>query len=417
VADAGSRRTRSLWAFRAHEVLTHAVLTATVLWVVAIGTLTLGTSYRDPFGQLKWTDFVHFYTFGHVARHGPLSDLYDAEALHARQVQLVPASAPEAYLAVYPPQVALVFAPLSDLPYHVAAAIWALVNLSIYAWAIWLAWHPLRAVVPRAALVAAAAAAFPPFWSLVLHGQTTAIVVLAFALGARALSAGRTVLAGAAFGLLLMKPQFGLVLAVVILSCREWRMLAGVALSAGVQVLLVGGLMGPAVLQDYLRMLTQISTAQNALEPSVGLMQSWAAVTRLLPGPLSTVAWLLASAWTCWLVVRVWRTVDALAPRIGALAIGSLLVNPHVNLYDATALAAPLLSTTLWVETGAARSAALRDRWHLALYALYVTLLLPTARFVQLQFAPFVMLWLLLMTRRMSGAPGGAASAPPRASS
>jgi hypothetical protein len=403
-------RTRSFWAFRAQEVLAHAVLTATVLWVVALGTLALGTRDRDPFGQLKWTDFVHFYTIGHVARHGPLSDLYDPQALHAHQVQLVPASDPEGYLPVYPPQMALVFAPLSDLPYHVAATLWAAVNLAVYAWAIWLAWRPLRSVMPRRALVVATAAAFPPFWSLVLHGQTTAVVVLAFALGTWALSKNHKVLAGAAFGLLLMKPQFGLVVAVVILSCREWSMLAGIALSAVVQVLLVGGLLEPAALREYLGVLSRISGAQGALEPSVGQMQSLAAVTRLLPGPLSTAAWLLASAWTCWLVVRIWRRAESLAPRVGALAIGSVLVNPHVNLYDVTALAAPLLSTTLWLETRAERRTELRSRWHRALYALYVTLLLPTARFVQLQLAPFVMLWLLVMTGRATEPPG---SSPP----
>jgi len=396
-------RARSLWAFREREVLAHAVLAATVLWVVALGTLTLGTRDRDPFGQLKWTDFVHFYAFGHLARHGPVADLYDADALHARQVQLVPKSDRELYLPVYPPQVALVFAPLADLPYRAAALLWAAVNLGVYAWAIWLAWRPWRSVAARGALVVAAAAAFPPFWSLVLHGQTTAVVVLAFALAAHALSTGRKVMAGVAFGLLLMKPQFGLVLAVVLLACREWSIVAGLAVSALAQGLLVAGVLGVGVLQDYLRVLTQIAGAQEALEPSTGLMQSWAAVTRLLPAPLSTAAWLAASAWTSWLVVRIWRTAESPAPRVGALAIGSVLVNPHVNLYDATALAAPLLSATLWLETRTEAPANLRTRWHLALYALYVTLLLPTARFVLLQVSPFVMCWLLLMTGRATG--------------
>ena len=163
-------------------------------------------------------------------------------------------SAPEGYLPVYPPQVALVFAPLSDLPHHAAAAIWALVNLAVYAWAIWLAWHPLRAVMPGAALVTAAA-----------YRRS----------GASCCTARRP-------------------------PSSSWR--------------------------------SPSAHARCRLEPSAGLMQSWAAVTRLLPGPLSTVVWLLAGAWTSWLVVRAWRTADALALRVGALAIGSVLVNPHVNL-------------------------------------------------------------------------------------
>ena len=35
----------------------HALLLAVGLWAVAAGLLTLGTTYRDPFDQLKCSDF------------------------------------------------------------------------------------------------------------------------------------------------------------------------------------------------------------------------------------------------------------------------------------------------------------------------------------------------------------------------
>jgi hypothetical protein len=94
----------------------HALVGAIVLWVVAAGLLMLGTRYRDPFGQLKWNDFVHFYTLGDIARHGPVSALYDPEAQYRRQVALVPESAPERYLPAYPPQIALVAASAAAFP-------------------------------------------------------------------------------------------------------------------------------------------------------------------------------------------------------------------------------------------------------------------------------------------------------------
>ena len=92
----------------------HALLLAVGLWAVAAGLLTLGTTYRDPFDQLKWSDFVNIYTMGDIARTGPASVLYDPEAEYRRQVALVPESAAERYLPVYPPQIALVLAPLSQ---------------------------------------------------------------------------------------------------------------------------------------------------------------------------------------------------------------------------------------------------------------------------------------------------------------
>ena len=115
--------------------------------VTALVILAGGTTYRDPFGHLKWTDFVHFYTLGHIARNGPVSDLYNPQTQYEHQVALVPASAPEHYLPVYPPQVALVFAPLGNLPYHLAAVLWALVNIVVYGGAVYLAWRPMRHVL------------------------------------------------------------------------------------------------------------------------------------------------------------------------------------------------------------------------------------------------------------------------------
>ena len=73
----------------------HALLLAVGLWAVAAGLLTLGTTYRDPFDQLKWSDFVNIYTMGDIARTGPASVLYDPEAEYRRQVALVPESAAE----------------------------------------------------------------------------------------------------------------------------------------------------------------------------------------------------------------------------------------------------------------------------------------------------------------------------------
>ena len=124
---------RAFWNLSASEARAHARIAAVVLWVTALVILAGGTTYRDPFDQLKWTDFVHFYTLGHIARNGPVSDLYNPQTLYEHQVALVPASAPEQYLPVYPPQVALVFAPLGNLPYHLAAVLWALVNIVVMA--------------------------------------------------------------------------------------------------------------------------------------------------------------------------------------------------------------------------------------------------------------------------------------------
>jgi len=389
------RPARRFWSLTASEARAHARIAAVGLWVTALVILVGGTTYRDPFDQLKWTDFVHFYTLGHIARDGPVSDLFDPQNQHQRQVTLVPASAPEHYLPVYPPQVALVFAPLSSLPYHIAAVVWALANLLVYAGAVWLAWRPVRSALAKYSLVGVAAAAFPPFWNLILHGQTTAAPLVAFTAAGVALLHGRKILAGLALGLLLIKPQFGLVLAIVVLTCAEWSILIGLALSAVIQVVAVAALLGPTVLLDYLQVLPRLAGVQNALEPSVAHLHSLAVVTRLLPGPAATGAWLLAGAAVCWMTVRVWRSPVPVPVRMGALVIGSTLVNPHLNVYDAAVVAAPLVSISGWLEMQSGRISDLRHRWYPAIYALFVCLFFPTARAITIQLSPFVLLLLM----------------------
>ena len=106
------RPRRSFWQFTASEARAHAVTAAVVLWAIAIFVLAFGSTYRDPFGHVKWTDFVHFYTLGHLVQHGPVDHLYDAAAQHLDQVTLVPPSEHDWYFPVYPPQIALVFGPV-----------------------------------------------------------------------------------------------------------------------------------------------------------------------------------------------------------------------------------------------------------------------------------------------------------------
>jgi len=260
----------------------------------------------------------------------------------------------------------------------------------------------MRHVLAPYALVGVAAAAFPPFWNLILHGQTTAIPLIAFGAGAIAIAHNRKILAGVAFGLLLIKPQFGLALAAVVLACGEWSILAGLALSACVQGLAVAGLLGPTVLLDYLHVLPRIAAVQDALEPSAAHLHSLAALTRLLPGYAAPLTWLLASAGVCWMTVRVWRSSAPVSTRMGALVIGSTLVNPHLNVYDAAVIAAPLVSISAWLETQTGRASDLRRRWYPAIYALYVVLFFPTARFMVVQLSPLVLLVLMHSVWRMA---------------
>ncbi len=61
------------------EAKGHAIIFACVGWLSVLSFGLLGTGDRSIFGPLKWSDFVHFYTLGQIARTGPPSLLYDAD--------------------------------------------------------------------------------------------------------------------------------------------------------------------------------------------------------------------------------------------------------------------------------------------------------------------------------------------------
>ena len=77
---------------------------------------------RDRSGQLKGTDFIHFYVLGSLALDGQAAALYDYRAQAARSVARVPESSGVYYLPIYGPQMSLLFAPLARAPVRVGAA-------------------------------------------------------------------------------------------------------------------------------------------------------------------------------------------------------------------------------------------------------------------------------------------------------
>ena len=135
-------------------------------------------------------------------------------------MELLPESAREIYPPVYPPQAAVLFAPMSGLSYQRALLIWSLITIAGYVLIVWSVWRAVADRLPDRTFLVAAAAAFPPFWSLILHGQVTVILLVAFWAGWLALERHRHWLAGFAFGLLAIKPQFGIPLAIVVLDVR-----------------------------------------------------------------------------------------------------------------------------------------------------------------------------------------------------
>jgi hypothetical protein len=393
-------RTRGWGRISAVEARGHAILAAALMWCVAGIIAFTGPGYRSVFGPLKGSDFIQFYTLGHIDARTAPSTLYDPDAFHRLQTQLVPESDPEHYLIVYPPHVTFLFRPFADLRYGSAALLWAAILALMYGGCMWLAWHPFRAVLPDRRLLIAAAAAFPPFWYLVLHGQTAIVPLMAFCLGWLALEHRRPFWAGMALGLLLLKPQFALVLAVLVLVCREWSMLAGAIVSIGVQVTATIALLGATVLRDYAAVVMRFAELRALLEPKPEQLHSISAVTNRLSGDWGMILWALLSAVVIVQTIRVWRSSAPVALRTGVLVLASVLVNPHVFVYDAVVLAPALVWLAAWVYREGSTLQMTKSVFVLAVYGLSLSLLVPSGALIPIQISVLVLAGLLAVVSR-----------------
>ena len=341
-----------------------AMAIAIPMWLLALALARTGIE----------TDFAVFYTMGALVEAQQPAALYDPKAFGEAQRSYVPdfGDTREPYPPVYPPQVPVLFAPLGGLPYRIARLVWTLLSAAAYCGVVWLAWRAVRADLPDGRLIAAAAVAFAPAWHLVVNQQITTILLVACAAGWLALERGRPLLAGLALGVLALKPQFGLVLAPLVIARGEWRVMAGAMISVAMQLAIAVVVLGGDAVRDYVNYVPWIAANADALETIPMKSHSIRAITRFMPIGLSTPVWALSSMVLIAIAIRTWRPDVPLRLRLGVVLLATVLVNPHLIVYDAVLLVLPLL----WIGAEAARTGSPdRDRWCRAVIVLFASFL------------------------------------------
>ena len=107
----------------AKRLRAHGTILALCLWSVYLWNIAM-PGILDRAGNLKGTDFLHFYTLGSLALAHRGADLYNMRAQAELAAQRVPAAAGIRYLPLYPPQVSILFAPFAQLSYLWALVLW-----------------------------------------------------------------------------------------------------------------------------------------------------------------------------------------------------------------------------------------------------------------------------------------------------
>jgi hypothetical protein len=304
----------------------------------------------DRNGLIKGTDFLHFYTLGNLAleRRGDL--LYDSSAQAALSRTLIPEAVNYFYVPLYGPQVSVFFAPFSRLPYLWALAVWISLNIAVYAFCCFAVWRNCPSLEDKGSTIAILATAFPGFFHLVVWGQTSVLALLSFTLAYVALRSGHPVFAGVAIGSLIFKPQLGLAAAVIFLFAREWLILLS-AVITGVAQLATGWLYyGRVAMERYFDAVEHIRDVLPLLEPRTYQTHSLRSFWSLLVpwSPVSSVLYAATAILTLVIAVQCWRSGPSLEIKYSSLLLVTVLVAPHLTVYDLVILAPAFLFLGDW---------------------------------------------------------------------
>ena len=302
-------------------------------------------------------DFTAFYTAGKILREGRGAELYRAATQNAVQWEFATDTdlrqGPLPYIC--PPFEALIFVPLTFLPYTEAFALWNLLNLGLlFVIALLLRQcldsrgNSLRQI-PLWEWVLAQLAFFPVFTNF-LQGQDGILLLLVFVLGFCALDRNAEFGAGCWLGLGVFKYHFVVPL-VLILALWKGRKLAwGFAATASAATVLSLGIVGwhgalqyPAYAWQIVSVPGHGQTPPGLMSNLVGLATGWS-LPQSLGWPLRVVA--LTGSAALLIVVARMRSL-AKDPRFFRLSfacavITTVLVSYLTNTHDLCLLVLPL---------------------------------------------------------------------------
>ncbi len=352
----------------------------------------------DAWGRPLGTDFSDVWTAGQMALDGRAPEAWNWAAHY--QVQQAAHGDPRVpfYGWHYPPPFLLLAALLATLPYLAALAVWQAASL-------WGAVTVCRAALPgRTALLAMLGA--PVILICLTHGQN-GFLTAALLGGGLLLLDRRPLLAGLLFGCLVYKPQFALVVPLLLLAGGYWRAVAGAFASAAVLVGATLAIWGWPVWQAFLDSLPltrqivieQGETGWHKIQSPFAWVRMWGGSVPLAY-TVQGVVTLVAAGAVLWLTRAARPNL-----RNAAVCAAALLSTPYVLDYDLVVLG---LGAAFLVADGIERGFLPWDRSLLALVwiAPLVARPLAEATLIPLGQASIVILFALTVRRSIaSGQP------------
>jgi alpha-1,2-mannosyltransferase len=293
----------------------------------------------------------------------------------------------------YPPTFLLIVLPFSFLRYDAALLMWSLLTLAVYL-------VVMRAIVNRSEGLWLAVA-FPGAVVTMVAGQN-GLLTMSLLAGGLLLLEAQPIVAGVMFGLLTYKPQFGILIPIVLIATRNWRPFLSATITAITFALLTVMLFG---LSSWLAFFHQAPSVSYRLlvagEVGFGKIQSVFGFARMWDASLATSLGLqgIFSFAVAVVVVWIWLRPVSAALKAAALVTATLMVTPYAESYDYVLLAAPIA----WLGAEGLRNGFAAWEKSVLLLAWFFPLLrlvLPTMR---LPLTPLVLTIVLLTILRRAG--------------
>lgn len=322
--------------------LTAARLRAYCLILIALAVIALGAllatskGLNDYQGRPLGTDFSNVYAAGKYVLEGKSAAPYDWPLQHKKEQEIFGEQTPF-YGWHYPPIFLFLAAALALLPYLAALAVWQASTLALYLLSI-------RAILPRAAIWLPALA-YPAVLINIAHGHN-GFLTAALIGGGLYLLRSKPVAAGILLGLLIYKPQFGVLIPLALAAGGYWRAFV----AAGLTVLalcaasyVAFGIETWDAFRDSMTLTREIVLEKG--DTGFHKIQSVFAAVRLLGGSagLAYAAQGIVFVTVAAFVFRLWRGNRAFALKAAALIAGSMLATPYLLDYDLM-IAAPAIA-------------------------------------------------------------------------
>ena len=287
---------------------------------------------------LAFTDFRVLHLAGRLVNDGRAEVAYDPSAFlsEAANDPYLSETARELDVFISPPPFALAIRPFAWLPSQVALGLWMAIGVVAVFAAMRLVRLPWWSAIPALAM---------PFGiANIYHAQTGFLAVLWVAAIHRLNVDDRPAAAGAIAGLAVLKPTLLLGVAVWwLLDWRRWYPALGSALAVGTAIVaatVLGGFEQWRLFLGALDARAALDQEVIANQPTIAEAVNRAFGTQIGSHPIALIGYVAIGAVAMFFALRRWR--DNTAVLSGFAMLLSVLISPHLLIYDTGILIVPL---------------------------------------------------------------------------